>query len=74
MEEVIVNKRKMQELEDNFLYRLIFIQGLLVEDEFLIQVLQVIKVIVEDVSEKFKVVVEIEIKINSVREEFRFGE
>lgn len=50
-----------------------YLQGLFVDDEFLIEVLLVIKVIVAEVSEKLSVVVEIEIKINEVREEFRLG-
>lgn len=50
-----------------------YLQGLFVDDEFLIEVLLVIKVIVVEVSEKLSVVVEIEIKINEVREEFRLG-
>lgn len=50
-----------------------YLQGLFVDDEFLIEVLLVIKVIVVEVSEKLSVVVEIEIKINEVCEEFRLG-
>lgn len=45
---------------------------MLVEDEFLVVVLKIIKEIVEEVSEKFVVVVEIEVKINLVCEEFCF--
>ncbi|KAF6767889.1 hypothetical protein AHF37_10390 [Paragonimus kellicotti] len=71
MEEVAANRRKMQELENNLLYRLTTTQGSLVEDESLIEMLNVTKMTSEEVREKLNVAAETEIKINAAREEYR---
>ncbi|CAB3221710.1 unnamed protein product [Arctia plantaginis] len=69
--DVTANRRKMQELEANLLHKLTTIQGSLVEDVTLIQVLNVTKATATEVREKLDVAKETEIKINLAREEFR---
>ncbi|CAH1639834.1 unnamed protein product [Spodoptera littoralis] len=69
--DVTANRRKMQELEANLLHKLTTIQGSLVEDVSLIQVLNVTKATATDVKEKLDIAKETEMKINLAREEYR---
>ncbi|XP_026320150.1 dynein heavy chain 8, axonemal [Hyposmocoma kahamanoa] len=69
--DVTSNRRKMQELEANLLHKLTTIQGSLVEDVSLIQVLNITKATATEVREKLDIAKETEIKINAAREEFR---
>ncbi|GBP33369.1 Dynein heavy chain 8, axonemal [Eumeta japonica] len=69
--DVTANRRKMQELETNLLHKLTTIQGSLVDDVSLIQVLNVTKATAMEVREKLDVAKETEVKINAAREEFR---
>jgi dynein heavy chain len=69
--EVTANKKKMKELEDNLLFKLVNTKGSLVDDESLIQVLQVTKVTAVDVNEKIRIADETSEKISLAREEYR---
>ena len=50
LQDVTANKRKMDELEENLLFKLTSIQGPLVDDESLIEVLNVTKITSEEVT------------------------
>eukprot|EP00163_Fabomonas_tropica_P031142 TRINITY_DN730_c0_g2_i1.p1 TRINITY_DN730_c0_g2~~TRINITY_DN730_c0_g2_i1.p1 ORF type:complete len:4569 (+),score=1602.08 TRINITY_DN730_c0_g2_i1:399-14105(+) len=71
LKEVNENKKKLQQLEDDLLFRLSNTQGNLVDDETLIEVLATTKHTVEEVTEKLANSLETEKKINAMREEYR---
>ncbi|KAL3274756.1 hypothetical protein HHI36_019542 [Cryptolaemus montrouzieri] len=69
--EVTSNRRKMRELEQNLLYKLTTIQGSLLDDVSVIEVLNTTKNTAAEVKEQLAVARTTEMKINSAREEFR---
>ncbi|XP_019756852.1 dynein axonemal heavy chain 8 [Dendroctonus ponderosae] len=71
IKDVTANRRKMQELEQNLLYKLTTTKGSLLDDDTVIDVLNVTKNTAAEVREKLQIAKETEIKINIAREEFR---
>lgn len=71
LEDVLMNKRKMKDLEDNLLYRLTTTKGSLVDDPDIVDVLNVTKTTSIDVRQKLQVAAETSDKIDHAREEFR---
>ncbi|XP_072296528.1 dynein axonemal heavy chain 8-like [Eucyclogobius newberryi] len=71
IEDVTANKRKMQELEDNLLYKLSSTKGSLVDDDSMIGILSTTKQTAAEVSVKLSVAADAELKINSAQAEYR---
>ena len=69
--EVQANKKKMKELEDNLLYKLVNTKGSLVDDESLIVTLRTTKTTSEEVNEKLEIAEATNEKISTAREEYR---
>ncbi|XP_037644332.1 dynein heavy chain 8, axonemal-like isoform X1 [Sebastes umbrosus] len=71
IEDVTFNKRKMQELEDNLLYKLSSTKGSLVDDDSMIVILSTTKQTAAEVSEKLSVAADAECRINIAQAEYR---
>ncbi|XP_067008020.2 dynein axonemal heavy chain 8 [Anabrus simplex] len=69
--DVTANKRKMKQLEEDLLHKLTTVQGSLVDDESVMEVLNNTRATSADVLLKLKIASETEAKINAAREEFR---
>ncbi|XP_063230049.1 dynein axonemal heavy chain 8-like [Bacillus rossius redtenbacheri] len=68
---ITANKRQMKQLEDALLHKLTTVEGSLLEDKSVINVLNVTKNTALDVQQKLKVAATTEVQINTAREEFR---
>ncbi|XP_054622281.1 dynein axonemal heavy chain 8-like [Dunckerocampus dactyliophorus] len=71
IEDVTSNKRKMQELEDNLLYKLSTTKGSLVDDDSMIGILSTTKQTAAEVSIKLNIAAEAEEKIKAAQSEYR---
>uniref|UniRef100_A0A8C4E9U5 AAA+ ATPase domain-containing protein n=1 Tax=Dicentrarchus labrax TaxID=13489 RepID=A0A8C4E9U5_DICLA len=71
IEDVTANKRKMQELEDNLLYKLSSTKGSLVDDDSMIGILSITQQTAAEVSAKLSVAAAAETKINIAQAEYR---
>ena len=71
LEDVLSNKKKMKDLEDNLLYRLTTTKGSLVDDPDIVDVLNTTKTTSIDVRQKLQIAADTSEKINIAREEFR---
>ncbi|XP_077412422.1 dynein axonemal heavy chain 8-like [Vanacampus margaritifer] len=71
IEDVTSNKRKMQELEDNLLYKLSTTKGSLVDDDSMIGILSTTKQTAAEVSMKLNIAAEAEEKIKAAQSEYR---
>lgn len=71
LDDVLLNKQKMKDLEDNLLFRLTTTKGSLVDDPHIVEVLNITKTTSIDVRQKLQIAADTSEKINIAREEFR---
>ncbi|KAF3698756.1 Dynein heavy chain 8, axonemal Axonemal beta dynein heavy chain 8 Ciliary dynein heavy chain 8 [Channa argus] len=71
IEDATANKRKMQELEDNLLYKLSSTKGSLVDDDSMIGILSTNKQTSDELTAKLSIAADAEVKINIAQGEYR---